>query len=112
MYIYVAGPYTNGDTILNIQQAIATGDKLRELGFTPFIPHMTYAWHMLCPHTIDYWYKYDLEWLERCNAVFRILGKSTGADEEVRYALEELQIPVFYDFPTLISYAQQLEHSS
>ena len=102
MYVYVAGPYTKVDTIINIQQAIAAGDKLRDLGFTPFIPHMTYAWHMLYPHTIEYWYHYDLEWLEKCDALLRLPGESEGADKEVKYARLICNIPVFFSINDLV----------
>ena len=55
---------------------------------------------MLLPHEIDYWYKYDLEWLEQCDAVFRLPGESSGADNEVARA-QELGLPIFYSFADL-----------
>ena len=82
MFIYVAGPYTKGDVARNVREAIITGNNLRALGHTPFIPHLTHFWHLLVPHEIDYWYAYDMEWLEKCDAVFRIGGESKGADAE------------------------------
>lgn len=99
--IYIAGPYTQGDVVLNVRNAIMCGNNLRALGFTPFIPHLSHFWHMLIPHTdIHYWYEYDLEWLDVCNAVFRLPGESVGADREVAYAKEH-GIPVFYDYGEL-----------
>lgn len=97
MKIYVAGPYSKGDVAVNVREAILAGDGLRALGHTPFIPHLTHLWHMVRPHEIDFWYKYDLEWLELCDAVFRLPGESTGADREVARALE-LGLPVFYSY--------------
>jgi hypothetical protein len=98
--VYVAGPYTRGDVAENVRNAIIAGNNLRSLGFTPFIPHLTHFWHFLQPHEIDYWYEYDLEWLEMCDAVFRLPGESSGADKEVARA-GELGRPVFYSFADL-----------
>lgn len=97
MFIYVAGPYTKGDVAQNVREAIYVGNNLRALGHTPFIPHLTHFWHMLIPKEIEFWYQYDIEWLEKCDAVFRIAGESKGADEEVRLA-KEMGKPVFYSF--------------
>ncbi len=100
MKIYVAGPYTKGDVAQNVRNAIYTGNNLRALGHTPFIPHLTHFWHMLLPHEIDYWYAYDIEWLKECDAVFRIEGESRGADDEVKWA-ETHGKPVYYSYMDL-----------
>lgn len=97
MFIYVAGPYTKGDVALNVREAIVIGNNLRALGHVPFIPHLTHFWHMLIPHEIGYWYEYDIEWLKKCDAVFRFAGESTGADNEVRIA-KELGLPIFESY--------------
>jgi hypothetical protein len=100
MRIYVAGPYTKGDVAENVRQAIIIGNNLRSLGHTPFIPHLTHFWHFLVPHEIDYWYRYDMEWLTVCDAVFRIGGESKGADAEVEQA-RVLGKPVYTSFDEL-----------
>lgn len=97
MKIFVSGPYSKGDVVQNVRLAIVTGNNLRALGHTPFIPHLTMFWHMLLPHEIDYWYAYDLEWLDVCDAVFRIEGESRGADAEVARA-RELGKPVYTSY--------------
>jgi hypothetical protein len=97
MRIYVAGPYTKGDVAENVRNAIVAGNNLRALGHTPFIPHLTHFWHMLVPHGIDYWYKYDMEWLEQCDAVFLLPGESKGAEAEVARA-KELNMPIYTSF--------------
>lgn len=87
MKIYVAGPYTKGDTILNIRAAVYAGNYIAYLGHTPFIPHLTAFWHMLIPHDdINFWYNYDNEWLKACDALLRLEGESTGSDAEVKLA--------------------------
>lgn len=100
MFIYVAGPYTKGDIAKNVRDAILMGNTLRAMGFTPFVPHLTHFWHMLISHDIDYWYEYDMEWLGKCDALFRLPGESTGADAEEARA-QELGIPVFHDLHEL-----------
>ena len=97
MRIYVAGPYTKGDVVENVHKAIMTGNNLRALGHTPFIPHLTHFWHFIIQHDIEYWYAYDMEWLEQCEALFRIAGESKGADLEVARA-RELGLPVYTSF--------------
>ncbi len=45
--VYVAGPYTIGNQILNVRQAVLTGTKLLDLGFAPYIPHLNHFWDFL-----------------------------------------------------------------
>jgi hypothetical protein len=99
--IYIAGPYTKGDTILNIREALLEANKLLNIGFIPFVPHITGFWHLLFPQSYATWMEYDAEWLKECDAVFRLDGESAGAELEVHMA-EELGIPVFYDRSNLL----------
>ncbi len=101
MIIYIAAPYTNGDTGLNIKRVIACADRLCELGYTPFIPHLAHLWHLISPKSADFWCAYDLVWLDLCDAVLRLPGESQGADKEVRIAKEKF-IPVFYSIDELV----------
>jgi len=93
-YVYIAGPYSRGDPVINVGKAIKAAEQLVEFGFIPFVPHLTHLWHLINPHEIEYWYKYDNEWLLKCNAVLRLPGDSRGADAECRLA-EKNNIPVF-----------------
>lgn len=95
--VYIAGPYTNPDPVLNTHKAIWWGTRLADQGYcTPIIPHLTMLWHTVDPHPLEFWYAYDLEVMARCDIVFRIPGDSTGADAEVKEA-KRLGIPVAYD---------------
>lgn len=87
MRIYVAGPYTTGDVAVNVRNAVYTGNILALRGHAVFIPHLTHFWHMLIPHSYDFWMEQDMQWLEVCDAVLRIEGESAGADREVEYAI-------------------------
>jgi hypothetical protein len=87
MRIYIAGPYTKGDVVQNVRNAIIEGDKVSQLGHIPFIPHLTLFWHFLVLHEYQFWISYDMEWLKLCDAVLRLGGESPGADKEVEYAM-------------------------
>ena len=55
MKIYIAGPYTKGDVAQNVRNAIHAGNLAAHFGHTPFIPHLTHFWHMLCPNEYEFW---------------------------------------------------------
>ena len=93
--IYVAGPYTRGHTVPNVRDAILAGDRLAQVGYAPYVPHISLLWDLLCPHPIEFWYQYDFVWLELCDCLLRLPGESAGADLEVRRA-EELGIPIYW----------------
>lgn len=92
--IYVAGPYTKGDVILNTRAVILAADELALAGYIPFVPHLSLFWHMLCPHPVDFWYQYDMKWLELCDCLVRLPGESIGSNLEVARA-KHLCIPVY-----------------
>ena len=87
-YVYVAGPITNGDTLLNIRNGMKAGTELVKLGYVPFVPHNDFIQYMLDPDALDYetLLAWDLAWVKRCDAVLRLPGESPGADREVQYA--------------------------
>jgi hypothetical protein len=102
MKIYIAGPYTRGDTDENVLNAIDAAEAVSELGHSPFIPHLTHFWHGVHPHPYEFWLEQDMVWLRLCDAVLRLPGESGGADREVAYALDA-HMPVYYrlaDIPT------------
>lgn len=106
--VYVAAPYTRPDPVENTHLLIAQVDQIAEEGIvTPIAPHLTLLWHLVRPRTIDFWYAYDLATVARCDALLRLPGDSTGADNEVNFA-EERGIPVFRDKADLYQWAQSL----
>ncbi len=95
--VYIAGPYTNPDPVINTRRAIQTGLKLYELGLAvPEIPHLSLLTHLVEPREVDFWYQFDKEKLVHCHFLLRLEGESTGADAEVESA-REWGIPVMYD---------------
>lgn len=95
--VYIAGPITKGDRFENVTHAIRTGKKMVKDGLAPYIPHFD-AYMTLGGDDISWnsYLEWDLEWSNLAEAVFRLPGESTGADLEVRHALEH-DIPVFYE---------------
>ncbi len=101
--VYVAGPISKGNVQHNIYNAIKVGDNLLELGFCPFIPHVTCLWDIVSPHPYEEWTKWDDEWLKLCHAVLRIPGESKGADAECEMAKAN-NIPVFHSVQNLVEW--------
>lgn len=104
--VYVAGPYTRPDPVLNTRVAIEAAEQLHATGLaTCVVPHITLLWHLAAPHDVDYWYGLDLATLRRCDALYRIPGASSGADDEVAFAKGHA-IPVFDDYAALLRWLE------
>jgi hypothetical protein len=93
--VYVAGPYTHGNTANNVAEAIRISTKLIDLGYAPFCPHLNHFLHMHKPQPYEKWLEIDIEFLKTCNYLLRLPGISSGADREVEVA-EYVGIPVLY----------------
>lgn len=95
MRIYIAGPYSKGDVAMNVRDAVYAANYVAHtLGHVAFVPHLTHFWHMLIPGEYEFWLDQDREWLKVCDAVLRLPGESSGADQEVALA-GELGLPVY-----------------
>lgn len=107
--VYVAGPYANPDPVFNTHEAIRVAERIQNTQFvTAFVPHLSLLWHIVAPHEVDHWYDLDLAFLARCDALLRMPGASTGADNEVIFA-NARQIPVFFTENELLAWAQGAE---
>lgn len=93
--VYIASPYTIGDTELNVRTQIDVADKLMNVGFAPFVPLFSHFQQLIHPRPYQDWMDIDLEWVSNCDCVLRLKGESRGADEEVKHA-QVLGIPVFF----------------
>ena len=99
--VYIAGPYTLPDPVANTRRAVHFAERLFSEGkVTPVVPHLTMLWHFILPHSLEWWYRYDIELLAHCDALLRLPGESAGADREVAFARENL-IPVFHSISVL-----------
>ena len=93
--VYIASPYTKGNTANNIRRQIEIAEKLNEFGMTPFVPLLSHLWHLMSPHEHEYWMQLDFQYIQKCDAFVRLSGESSGADREVNYALG-IGIPVYF----------------
>ncbi len=98
--VYIAGPLSKGDHMVNVRNAILAATELWQAGFAPYCPHLTAFWHMVTPMPYPEWLVMDNEWLPVCHAVLRLPGESSGADGEVALA-QSLSIPVFHSVAAL-----------
>ena len=87
MTIYVAGPYTGGDPVINVRNACLAGEALVAKGHTPVVPHLFHLWHLCSPHDYEYWLSLDRGLLGLCDALVRLPGVSPGAHREVEWAM-------------------------
>jgi hypothetical protein len=98
--IFISGPYTKGDTALNVKKAMDVSNTLMEKGFAPYCPHLTHFLHMNHWQPYEKWLELDCIYLVLCDAVLRLPGESNGADKEVALAIEK-NIPIFYSIEEL-----------
>lgn len=95
MRVYIASPYSSGDTAKNVGKSFKVANKLIDKGYFPFSPLLNHYLDIMKHRDYDVWLKQDLEWLQFCDAVIRLPGFSRGADTEVSIA-KNLNIPVYY----------------
>jgi hypothetical protein len=91
--VYIAGPYTKGDVAVNVRNAIEAANRLADIGYAPFVPHLTHFWHLTFPRPYEFWCELDNAFLPHCDILLRLPGESAGADREVALA-HKLRIPV------------------
>ena len=73
--IYVAAAYTRPDPVENTHAVIKIADAILDAGFTPLVPHLTLAWHLVSPKKYETWLAYDCQLLAHCDAVLRVPGR-------------------------------------
>ena len=80
--VYVAAAFTS-DPVGNTRKAILVAEELASYGvITPYVPHLNLLWDFVEPHTSQFWYDYDLAWLQASHSLYRDPGFSPGADDE------------------------------
>ena len=102
--LYVAGPYTNPDPIVNTHRAAKFATAVWDEGhWVPLVPHLSLLWHMITPRPVDHWYDLDIHQMSHCQAIVRLPGPSTGADRELAVANElGLQVVDFNAFRAVV----------
>lgn len=86
--VYVAGPYTQPDPIINVRRACVVADALVGAGAAVFVPHLSMLWHLTSPASYDDRIERDIDVLDHCDALVRFFGHSPGADNEWKRAGE------------------------
>lgn len=110
--VYLAGPLTGGDTLHNVARAMEAADKVSDLGYACYLPHLTVHRDFRQRRPYDYWlYDHCLPILERCDIMYRISGPSAGADIEEHYA-DQWGIPVVYSLSDLADTLNEIERKS
>jgi hypothetical protein len=101
--VYVAAYYT-ANPAHGMHEAVEAWRILLELGVTPFVPHVSFLLDAFDPRTPDFWYDYDMEILNRCDAMYVCADEKTadsfGVKQEIDYCAEH-GIPVFYSYRDL-----------
>lgn len=92
--VYVAGPISS-DVFQGVHRGFEAGRRLFVDGLAPFVPHFDALW-FLPEGNWNAYLEYDLEYVQVCDAVWRLSGASKGADLETRIAKEH-GIPIFYE---------------
>jgi hypothetical protein len=105
--VYLASPYTIGDTALNVKRQIDMANELIKAGLAPFVPLYSHFQHMAHPRPYQDWINIDLAFVDVCDCLLRFGGESKGADGEVYGALDK-GIPVFYNTTDLFDYIDNL----
>ena len=107
--VYIASPYTLGDSAVNVRFQMEITDKLIDLGYIPFTPLFYHFQHMFHPRHYTDWLKLDFVWLRQCDCVLRFKRvydvdlMSEGADKEEEEA-RKFGIPIFYSIDELVNY--------
>ncbi len=100
--VYIAGPMSLGDRIVNLDMALRAYRALLEKGYAPLCPQLTFFVDRLFDFPWQTWIDADLPWVSVSDAVLRLPGKSDGAERETATASKE-GIPVFYCLSDLYS---------
>lgn len=124
--VYIAGPISKGDLAANVNQATEAFAALAKAGLAPLCPHWSvYSAEPATPHPGDKagrvytvgtaagypgmghadWIGLDLPWVSVADALLRLPGESSGADQEVACAVEHGR-PVFGSIDEVIAWAK------
>lgn len=104
--LYIAGPYTIGNTKENIRRAEMISVNLIRSGFHVITPHKNTAGYEKYEDgniTYETWIGMDLDILSRCDAVYVLVNSedSQGVKKEIEFA-RATGLPVIYetDYPS------------
>lgn len=103
--VYMCHPYSS-DPAGNVVASMHKWDELMTLDkFVLINPLWSHAQHCELQRPYEFWLKYDLRLIERCDAVYRVAGDSPGADREVAHA-QRHGLPVFTEVTNLVKWCE------
>lgn len=103
--VYIAGPYTKPDPVVNTRVALGTWDRLWDSDLVvPIVPHLSMFQQLLHPRDWEEWLEYDFAIIDHCDALLRIPGESKGAELEIEHATKHGK-PVFHTVAALMEWA-------
>lgn len=119
--VYIASPYTKGDTSVNTWFQCRVFDEMLTEGVVlPYIPLWTHFQHTMLPRPYRDWIEYDLDLIRQANfdACLRLnsrcdrmgdyeVRESSGADGEVELFRMQRK-PVFFTKEELYQWANNL----
>lgn len=123
--IYLAAPYSRGDSAINVRCQHDIFDELMDYThlFVCFAPLLTHYQHVFFPRHYEQWLEYDFQIIRNCDAILRCPAvftsshldyyqyESPGADRECKLA-SELGIPVFDTISSLVNWARARQQST
>lgn len=108
--VYIASAYSLGDPVENVNAQIRAANELRKAGFNPFLPLLQHYEQVQFPREYQYWMDVSIDWMKKCDCVFRLPGESNGADVETLHA-NLMNMPVFYELENLVRYYNNGYHN-
>ena len=114
--IYIASPYTKGDTAINVRFQCRIFNQLLDDGHVwPVAPLWTHFQHMIFPRQYEDWLEYDKALLHLYDGCLRLSAEepklgyletsSSGADGEVKQ-FNDMKKPVFYSVEDLYKWTE------
>ncbi len=94
MIIFIDGPLENGDTSLNIRNAIRAASSIMLFGHAVYTPHSQFLSQITFPQHHEAWNKFHTEFLAKSDAYIRLPGQSVNADDRMSFA-RMFGIPIF-----------------
>lgn len=85
--IYIASPYTVGDTAANVAAQMDAAHKVMDLGHTPVVPLLDHFLDIYRRRPYEEWLACCMAKVAKCDIVWRLPGESPGADKEVEHAV-------------------------
>jgi len=118
-WIYLSGPYTQGDPAINVRSMCKVFDRLMNDGIVyPYAPLWSHFQHIMFPRQYSDWLNYDLEIIKRMDACLFMPStdikldyfqtESTGADLEI-IEFEKQGKKVFYSLNDLYDWTKDYD---